>query len=167
MTGRHAGPRRLGPCRRAAAVLAATVLLAVACSGGDDGGDDEGLPTQPFTLDLEVGTCFDRPQSPDVTAVPEVDCGQPHDFELYAVVDLEGDAFPGDEEVASQALFACSDRFEAYVGVPPDQSGLVVVPVAPSREAWEEGGRAVSCTVTVRAPDRLEGSVEGSEQPAG
>jgi hypothetical protein len=149
------------------ALLIAATLAAAACSSGDDSGEDGGLPTEPFALGLDVGDCFDRPLSPDVTAVPAVDCAAPHDFELFASADLDGDAYPGDDEVAVQALAACKERFAAYVGVPPDQSGLVVVPVAPTGEQWEEGNRTVDCTVTVRPPDRLEGSVEGSEQPTG
>lgn len=152
---------------RTVALAAVVGLVALACGGG--GGDDEleGLPTDPFTLDLDVGACFDQPESPDVTAVPEVDCGGDHDFEVYATADLDGDAFPGDAEVAMLALEACNERFADYVGVPPDESGLVVVPVAPTFGQWDDGGRAVTCTVTVRDPERLEGSVEGSEQPGG
>lgn len=142
-------------------------LLAAACAGGGGDEEPEGLSTEPFTLDVDEGGCFDRPANPDVTEVPAVDCDEPHDFEAYATVDLEGDGFPGDEEVGAQALSACNDRFAEYVGVPPDQSGLVVVPVAPSAEQWDAGGRTVTCTVTLRGPDRLERSVEGSEQPAG
>jgi hypothetical protein len=149
------------------AVLVAASLVAVACSGGGGDGEDEGLPTEPFTLGVEVGGCFDRPASPDVTAVPTVDCSAPHDFQLYASAELEGDGFPGDEEVATQALTLCNEQFSPYVGVSPDQSGLVVVPVPPTAEQWEDGVRTVDCTVTIRSPDRLEGSVEGSEQPAG
>jgi hypothetical protein len=155
------------PGKAAITVLMSTALLAAACSGG--GGDDEleGLPTEPFALDIDVGGCFDQPASPDVVDVPTVGCDVPHDFEVYAIVDLEGDGFPGDEEVAAQALSACNDRFAGYVGRPPDQSGYVVVPVAPSVEGWDAGDRGVTCTVTLSGQDRLESSVEGSEQPEG
>lgn len=138
-----------------------------ACGGSDDDGAQRGLPTEPLQLGVDVGDCFDRPQSPDVTAVPTVDCARLHDFEAYAVADLEGETYPGDEEVATQARAACNERFEPYVGVPPGDSGLVVVPVAPTAEHWDADLRQVTCTVTLRAPDQLEGSVEGSEQPQG
>lgn len=102
-----------------------------------------------------------------MTAVPTVDCERKHDFEAYALADLEGNAYPGDDEVAEMARRACNERFADYVGVPPGDSGLVVVPVAPTAEHWEADLRTVTCTVTLRAPDQLEGSVEGSEQPRG
>lgn len=142
-------------------------LVAVSCS--DDGGEDEegGLPTEPFTLGVAVGDCFDRPESPDVTAVPTVDCAEPHDFEAYAVLELEEGSFPGDQQLATRARRRCNDRFAGYVGVPPGESGLVVVPVAPTAEQWESGNRTVTCVVTIRPGEPLEGSVEGSEQPAG
>jgi hypothetical protein len=164
MTARCPSPARSS---RFAAGAAAVVVLLVgsACSGG--GGDDEaeGLPTEPFTLDVGVGECFQRPSSPDVADVRSVPCDEPHDFEAYALLELEGDGYPGAEEVDAEAAAACNDEFAGYVGVRPGQSGLVVVPVTPTAELWEEGGRSVTCTVTLRGPDRLESSVEGSEQP--
>jgi hypothetical protein len=142
-------------------------LLATACSGGGGEEDEGGLPTEPFALGVVVGDCFDRPESPDVTAVPTVDCTEPHDFEAYAVLELDDGPFPGDEQVATRARRGCNDRFAGYVGVPPGESGLVVVPVAPDAEQWEDGNRTVTCVVTIRPGEPLQGSVEGSERPAG
>jgi hypothetical protein len=145
--------------------VTALALVLAACTSDDSGSGDQGLPTEPFELGVDVGDCFDRPQSPDVTAVPIIDCGQPHDFEAYAVVDLEGDAFPGVDEVDELARDACDERFAGYVGVLAGRSGLVVVPVAPTAEHWDADLREVTCTVTIRPPEKLEDTVEGSEQP--
>jgi hypothetical protein len=144
--------------------VTALALVLTACTGDDGSSADQGLPTEPFELGLDVGDCFDRPQSPDVTSVPTIDCAEPHDFEAYAVVDLEGDAFPGVEEVDGLARDACTERFADYVGVPAGQSGLVIVPVVPTAEHWEADLREVTCTVTIRPPEKLESTVEGSEQ---
>ena len=155
------------PSPAVVALLLSVALSAAACSSGSGDDEPEGRSTEPFSLDADVGTCFDRPASPDVTDVAPVDCDRPHDFEAYALVELEGEDFPGEEEIYGQGLGGCNEMFDAYVGVPPGQSGLVVVPVTPSARQWEDGERTVTCTVTLRGPDRLERSVEGSEQPQG
>ena len=150
-----------------ATIAVACATLAVACGGGGNDGDESGLPTEPLQLGVDVGDCFDRPTSPDVTAVPTVDCDRLHDFEAYAVVNLEGDTYPGDVEVAGMARSACNEQFQDYVGVPPGDSGLVVVPVAPTVGHWDVDLREVTCTVTLREPEQLEGSVRGSKRPQG
>ena len=150
--------------RRAGALLCAAVLVATACSG-DDGGGPSGLSAEPFRLDLEVGECFDRPASPDVESVPAVPCRRPHDLEVIAVFSLEeGDDYPGAGVVADRAGAGCEERFAGYVGVEPDSSGLLIVPYAPDRLAWEVGDRRVTCAVSL-AEGRLDGTVEGSENP--
>ena len=44
----------------------------------------KGFPgVEPFRLDLEVGECFDRLESPDVSEVPAVPCDEPADLEVF------------------------------------------------------------------------------------
>jgi Septum formation len=148
--------------RRAGVVLCAVALLLSACSG-DDAGDEDTLGAEPFQLDLEVGQCFDRPADPDVGSVPAVPCRRPHDLQVIAVFDLEdADRYPGPGVVAERAGNGCNDRFEDFVGVPQDSSGLLLVPYAPDQLAWDAGVRQVTCAVSL-SEGRLEGSVEGSE----
>jgi hypothetical protein len=146
-------------------LLGAVVLVAAACTG-DDGDQPEGLSAEPFQVGLEVGECFDRPADTDVTSVPAVPCRRAHDLEVFAVFALDEGEFPNRQAVARLAGEGCAERFTDYVGVSPDSSGLVIVPYAPDRLAWEQGLRDVTCAVT-RLGDQLEGSVEGSERPAG
>jgi hypothetical protein len=142
-------------------VVAAAVVVLASC-GGDDGGDDGGLSAEPLQLDLEAGECFDRPDSPDVTAVPAVRCREPHDLEVFAVVELPDGPFPGQTPVAEQAGQACRQPFAAYVGAPPDSTGYVIVPYPPDLQAWEAGNREVVCAVGL-ADEQLDRSVAGSE----
>jgi hypothetical protein len=153
--------------RRLWALLCVVALGAAACSG-DDGGPTTGLSAEPFRLDRAVGECFDRPESPDVTSVPAVPCREPHDLEVFAVFELGAveRAFPGPSSVARQAGAGCEERFADYVGVGQDSSGLLIVPYAPDRLAWESDEREVTCAVS-RAEGPLEGSVRGSEAPGG
>jgi hypothetical protein len=139
--------------------------VAGACSG-DDGGGEDGLSAEPFVVGLAVGDCFDRPSDPDVTSVPSVPCRRRHDLEVIAVFDLDDGEYRDRATIAQQAGEGCAERFTDYVGTSPDSSGLVIVPYAPDRLAWENGVREVTCAVS-RPGDRLEGSVQGSESPAG
>jgi len=154
--------------RLVAGLVCAVALWAAACTG-DDGGTTDGLSADPFVLDLEVGDCFDRPASPDVESVPAVPCRRPHDLEVFAAFTLDAPAdavFPGTAAVATQAGTGCEERFADYVGVAQDSSGLLIVPYAPDALAWEVGERGVTCAVSL-ADGPLEGSVRGSEAPAG
>ncbi len=152
--------------RRAGVVLCAAALLLAACSGDDATGEDT-LGAEPFQLELDVGQCFDRPADPDVESVPAVACRRPHDLQVVAVFDLDDeDEYPGPGVVADRAGNGCNERFEDYVGVPQDSSGLVLVPYAPDELAWEAGERQVTCAVAL-SEGRLEGSVEGSEGQGG
>lgn len=140
-------------------------LVASGCSA-DDGDVPDGPGAEPFRLGLEVGDCFDRPADPDVEAVPAVPCRRPHDLEVYAVFDLDADGPYQPGTVAARAGRGCEERFTAYVGVPQDSSGLLIVPYPPDPLGWAEGDRTVSCAVQL-ADGRLEGSVRGREAPQG
>jgi hypothetical protein len=153
--------------RRLVRSLAGTAVALVALVGctGDDGGPDDGLSAEPFQLGLEVGDCFDRPSDPDVTSVPSVPCRRPHDLEVIATFTLDDGEYrrPAVSQAAGEG---CQERFTDYVGAPQDSSGLVLVPYAPDRLAWDQGDRVVTCAVS-RPDGQLEGSVAGSETPPG
>ena len=148
---------------RAGVPLAIVVVLTAACGGG--GGDDPGgLPAEPFALGLDEGECFDRLESPDVTEVPSVPCDQAHDLEVIAVVALPEGDFPGDDQVVTAATTVCQEEFEGYVGRPSQDSGLLVVPLPPSRAQWDGGDRSVVCAAGL-VDGQLEESVRDSEAP--
>jgi Septum formation len=151
---------------RVGVVLLALTLFGAACSGDDSEGDDGGLSAEPFHLDVRPGECFDRPESPDVTAVPALPCREPHDLEAYAAFELDEGPYPGQSPVAQAAGAECEERFEEYVGAPPRSSGLLIVPFTPDRQAWEADDRRVVCAVTLNE-GQLEGSVEGTEGASG
>jgi hypothetical protein len=93
-----------------------------------------------------------------------VPCRRAHDLEVFAVFELdEGEYRRG--PVAQAAGEGCEQRFADYVGTTQDSSGLIIVPYAPDRLAWDQGVREVTCAVSL-ADGRLDGSVEGSESPA-
>ncbi len=97
-------------------------------------------------------------------------CGQLHDLEVYAVIPVVGQSYPGAQEVATFAGEECVNRFEPYVGVPHTQSSLGYDTYFPSEPAWERGDRNVVCTLLSETGERLRGSMQGTgegTQPAG
>lgn len=118
---------------------------------------------------LEPGTCFDDVSAladeggGEVGQVPVVDCDEPHDNEVFATVTLEGDAYPGLDEVRRRADDECVDRFEDYVGAAPDAAGLVASHLVPTQQSWSASDdRQVVCFLYDLGLEKLEGSVAGT-----
>jgi len=146
-------------------LLTATVLLA-ACAPAER--NDEGEIATAGALDafaMRVGDCYDDQVffSDQVTDVPAVPCDEPHDNEVYAIFDLTGDQFPGDETASTLADDGCMDRFEAYVGETYEESVLAITHLVPSEGSWEQiGDREVVCVAYHMELEKLTGSVRGT-----
>ena len=109
------------------------------------------------------GDCFDDPDTgvDEVSDVPLVDCEEPHDNEVYAVVELDDGDYPGDDVVLSQAQDICLDAFASYVSEPYTTSELFATWIVPTERSWSDGDREVVC-VLFDGDGPLEGSMEGS-----
>jgi hypothetical protein len=113
---------------------------------------------------LKVGDCFDDQSDESVRTLPVVPCGHPHDNEIYAVFDLPGDSWPGQDDVARQSAEGCLGPFTDYVGTPLADSTLEAFPITPSEQSWEKfDDRQVLC-VADDPGGRLVGSVAGSKK---
>ena len=112
---------------------------------------------------LEVGTCFDDTGESQVSSVPEVDCAEPHDNEVFAVFDYtETDTFPGNEALDAAATDLCIAQFQDYVGAAYIDSTLEVFPIIPTGTSWEDGDREVICALYNNDFSKLTGSMRGS-----
>lgn len=137
----------------ALAIAALAVPTLAACSAAD-------LLVQSF----EVGQCVDFDVAPgdeetEVGDLPIIDCNEPHDGEVYYVMDLDGGDYPSD--VSTQADNACLAEFAPYVGVDYFESELFYTSVYPSNSTWTLGDRQIACIV-VPASGQLSESVQGS-----
>jgi hypothetical protein len=129
--------------------FAAVALVATACGSAS-------------VFDLSVGDCFDDPVSgSEVSSVDAVDCAEPHDNEVYALYDYDGDEYPGEEAMSAAADEGCEARFEDYVGIGYFESELYYTHLTPTQESWDEGDREVVC-VLYEPEAKLEGSMEGA-----
>ncbi|MER6672600.1 septum formation family protein [Streptomyces sp. NPDC000983] len=98
---------------------------------------------------LAKGDCFDSPADSlegvtyDVTEVP---CAGRHDGEVFAVVELPGGRFPGDDSVTRTAEDKCyvleTEYAMDYWAVPEDVGVYYLVP---SRDSWAFGDREITC----------------------
>ena len=131
--------------------LAVAALVVPACGGSGN------------VFTLEVGTCFDDTAETQVSSVPEVDCAEPHDNEVFAVFDYtETDTFPGDEALDAAATDLCIAQFQAYVGEAYIDSTLEVFPIIPTEASWDDGDREVICALYNNDLRKLTGSVRVS-----
>lgn len=136
--------------------LAALVIVVVALAG-----------CSADVLALDIGVCFDDPDAFDLVEssdVPVVDCATPHDNEVYANVDLTGDAYPGPDEVANRADQICVDAFDAYIGAPYETSIYEFSWFVPSEESWDAGDREVICFAYDLSLEKITGSINGIGQ---
>lgn len=111
---------------------------------------DASMVAAASVLELEVGMCLmdlSTPLRSDMTEVPEVDCGDPHESEVYAEVVLEGTAFPGVDEITSTAVEGCTEEFLNYVRVEHAASLLDFSYYYPTESSWAVGDRSVFCVV--------------------
>jgi hypothetical protein len=150
------------------------VITLVACSDDEPSRNDEGAIEEEgdvSAFDLEVGDCFEDPAGigsetgATVVDLGVVPCDQPHDNEVFGLVELEGgdDEFPGDATVSEQGRAGCLAKFEPYVGLDYETSTLDFdALLTPTEETWNAGDREVVCGVYNVDLSPLTGSVKGS-----
>lgn len=98
---------------------------------------------------LSVGDCFDDPGGTKIESVDLIDCTEPHEYEIYALVQLSGDAgeFPGDDALFDELAEVCFNRFEVYVGHEYATSVYDFSGLTPLEESWANGDREGVCLV--------------------
>jgi hypothetical protein len=146
--------------------LATAVTVALLLGGctilQDALGDGE---SSVFTL--KAGDCLNDAEQPsDASTVPVVDCDDPHDSEVYAVLQVDGDDFPGVDEVERQADDGCRAAFEDFVGIASGQSRYMFAALVPTRQSWIAGGdRSIVCRIALvdesGTIEKVRGSLAG------
>ena len=145
-------------------VLLALATTVAACGAVSDTVDD--LVDQ-SVFSMDVGLCFD--DEPDageeVSTVPDRDCDEPHDNEVFALFQLDDGDFPGQDALLDQAMELCAgSAFSDYVGVAYLDSELDVFPLTPTEAGWEDGDHEVVCALYALDQSKLEASMKGSQR---
>lgn len=99
-------------------------------------------------LQLRVGDCFNDDAAPGtlVLSVEAVPCSEPHKAEVFAVVPVPGDAFPGDDPMKKKASDACTAQ-QDHVDASLVPSTAALHWVQPSQQMWSAHHRNVVCIV--------------------
>jgi len=98
--------------------------------------------------DLGPGDCFTYDASNGT--LRRLACVELHGYELFAIEDHPGDAFPGESAFGTFAEDVCRRTFAAYTGGwPEDQPALTWYWWSPSESEWDAGIRTVSCMLAL------------------
>ena len=111
---------------------------------------------------LEVGECLDQPDGLEVTNVTKRECDEPHDNEVFALIQVEGDDYPGEAAVESAAIEGCLGAFQPYVGRDFQTSRLDIGWLEPTSDSWSNGDQEVVCMLNDFAGDKLTTSMKDS-----
>lgn len=110
--------------------------------------DGDGQITSAGTVsatEIKLGDCMNPPDAETVTDVPAVPCAQPHQGEVFALVDVPDGPFPGNNEVGD--LADCGGRLSAYSARAANDEHMQLTLITPSADTWKTGDRQVVCIV--------------------
>ena len=164
----------LNPTRAVLAGLAAAglALTLSGCSLLNFGGGGVTNPTdRPTTeatetaegsvFDIKVGDCLAKPDGTQVSDITVIPCSNPHDYEVYAEMELKGSSLPSDAD--KQADDFCSKEFETFIGKPYADSSLSYTYFTPTSQSWDAGDKLISCMVQDPS-GQTSGSLKGSNK---
>ncbi|WP_285727161.1 septum formation family protein [Psychromicrobium xiongbiense] len=155
---------------RGTAVAAATLTLGLALSGcgllngGGADRDPSGAVTAAQTADVfsvKVGDCMDDPGSGNISSIPAVPCGQPHDFEAYAETSMPSGDYPGQTAINDKSDEFCAAQFKTFIGIDPESSTLGFTSLTPTSSSWKSGDRLITCLVGEQGK-KTTGSLKGT-----
>lgn len=123
--------------------------------------DDTGAIVEADEADvfaLLVGDCMNYLEADEVQTVESIPCGEAHDSEAYAVMNMPDGEYPGEDAIGTAADEFCYAEFPAFVGIAWEDSALDYWPFTPTQTGWEEvDDREILCFVR-----DLEGGVIGT-----
>ncbi|HEU4424240.1 MAG TPA: DUF4190 domain-containing protein [Pilimelia sp.] len=109
--------------------------------------------------ELAVGDCVNGlTESGEITDLPAVPCAEPHEGEVFAIFDLSGSKWPGDQAVADEAERSCGERFDSYVADPDRGDSLQLYFLRPTARSWRLGDHGVTC-IALDPEGKLTGSL--------
>jgi hypothetical protein len=116
---------------------AATVLAGCSLFGGTD------------VFTLAVGDCMESTDlETTLETVPVIECGEPHESEVYASFQLDDGTFPGTEAITTEAEGLCLGAFEEFAGLPFNDSELLATTLTPTEDSWDrQEDREVLCII--------------------
>jgi hypothetical protein len=109
------------------------------------------IPTN--AADVGVGDCLSEIPSDSslVASVKTVACTEPHKGEVYFVVTVPGDEFPGETEIIDYQD-RCQPALEEFAPSAMADPEIGMFVLYPTADSWNRGDRAVTCIATTDLP---------------
>ena len=156
------------------AALAVLAALLTGCAAeperledtSPDTSEDAPDVAQNSVFELELGTCLDDasvPEGADLADIPQVPCNEPHDSELFGIIALDDDTYPGADVLIEKGQNGCQLRFGDFVGIDFRSSSLDFHFYYPTPSSWSQGDRTIYCMV-VDPGLKITGSLEGAQR---
>jgi hypothetical protein len=128
------------------AVIGIVVVVLVAKKGPGDGSgvvdaDDVGLGDCLTEIPSDAGL---------VSSVHTVDCTAPHKGEVFAVITVPGDDFPGQAKITGYQD-RCQPALRSYSSRAMADPDVGMFVLYPTEASWQRGDRAVTCIATTDA----------------
>jgi Septum formation len=149
--------------------IAVVILILLFSVGGDDtAGDDrpaaektdvkenddepQQADVKPISAkDLKVGDCITDATATtgDVTTFDSVDCDKRHDGEVYTIIKLTGEKYPGVKFVSGKGQRGCRARLRRQATPKAFANrGLGYKFVYPTPQSWNQDDREITCLAT-------------------
>jgi Septum formation len=118
--------------------------------------------------DLRIGDCFNDSghSTPEVGEITRVDCGSPHDAEVFGLPTLPGEPgapYPGDDVTDELSDELCLREFASYVGIDYQDSKWEFAYIPPDEVFWNKyDDRLVVCSLNDPSFNKIEGSKRGT-----
>ena len=155
--------------RTGAGVCVALIVVLAGCATAPGPRGPEGQVTARATVDtysLRVGDCTGPIPAGSADRFTLIPCGDKHNWEAFARMTLNDDAYPGAKTVSERAGAFCEDAFAAFVGVKRSKSAYELTSLQPTQATWDNfGDREILC-LAGRSTGTVTGSLEGIESPA-
>jgi Septum formation/Domain of unknown function (DUF4190) len=128
------------------------VIVVVAAIAFDDG--------SVRATDVKVGDCIETTPADmaNVKMLPKVSCDKPHEGEVYALLPVSGDTFPGQTALRDQYEKKCVSELDAYSSKAAADSAYQIFVLYPTQQTWDQGDRRVACLTITQ--DKRTGSVK-------
>ena len=110
--------------------------------------------------DVQVGDCIETTPTEGATVktMPKVSCDKPHEDEVFALLPVSGDTFPGQATLQNQYEKKCVTALATYSPKAAADSAYQIFILYPTQQTWDQGDRHVAClTIT---EDKRTGSVK-------
>lgn len=122
-------------------------------------------PQDTDIMEVQVGDCLaeDMADSFDtVLSAGIVSCDTPHRSEMFHRETLPSGPYPGLSEISDQSNQICLDAFANFIGISYNDSELVLTPLYPLENGWNNGDYAIDCYVS--ADEDVVGSLRDSRR---